>query len=109
MAEMQRATPGALGTLGSPAKAPPGSSKALAATAPAPAAATEELSGTDLPLLLSAAAVALLQGQPPLAEHAVTLGYVEKLVRLLGARAPPLPPGGLTPEALDAEPLLPGE
>lgn len=107
MAEMQRATPGAaLGSLGSPIKA------ALAATAP-PAAAAPPLEepgggGADLPLLLSAAAVALLQAQPALAEHAVALGYVEKLLRLLAARVPALPAGGLTAELLDSEPLLPG-
>jgi hypothetical protein len=53
--------------------------------------------------------VALLQAQPgALAEHAVALGYVEKLVRLLAARATPLPAGGLTAELLDSASLLPG-
>lgn len=75
------------------------------ATVDGTAAAAADL---DLPLLLSAAAVAALQAQPGLAEHAVSLGYVDKLVRLLAARAPPLPPGGFTAELLDAEPLLPG-
>lgn len=40
----------------------------------------------DLAVLLSAAAVAVLQHHPPLAEHAVALGYVDKLVKLLAAR-----------------------
>jgi hypothetical protein len=53
--------------------------------------------------------VALLQAQPgALAEHAAALGYVEKLVRLLAARAPPLPAGGLTAELLDSVPQQPG-
>ena len=137
IAEVQRLTPGASqapgsSTVGSPSKPAPGSAlvpakaaataggsaatpAAAAAHSAAGAAAGAAVDGTaaaadlDLPLLLSAAAVAALQAQPGLAEHAVSLGYVDKLVRLLAARAPALPPGGLTAELLDAEPLLPGK
>ena len=133
VAEVQRLTPGASqapgsSVVGSPSKLAPSSAlvpaKAAAASAvgksagaaaaagqgAAAAVGTPAATGTDLdlPLLLSAAAVAALQAQPGLAEHAVSLGYVEKLLRLLAARAPPLPPGGLTAELLDAELLLPG-
>lgn len=86
--DVQRATPSA-GTLGSPSKPTllgnPATSTALAATTtaaakPAAAGADEQQGGSsggpDLPLLLSAAAVALLQAQPALAEHAVSLGCV---------------------------------
>ena len=40
-------------------------------------------------LLLSAAAVALLRGHTLLADHAVDLGYVDKLLKLIAARLPP--------------------
>lgn len=134
--EVQRSTPGA--NLGSPPKPglhstalvsasvtpqdrlAPGSGSAgggapggaLAAGGGAEAhmpSATAAAPGADLALLLSAAAVALLQAQPSLAEHAVSLGYLEKLVRLLAARVPPLPVGGLTAEALDGGRLMPDE
>ncbi len=137
VSEVQRLTPGASqapgsSLVGSPSKPGPGSAlvpakpaagTAASAGAPTVAAAAAARSaaegataadGTaagadvDLPLLLSAAAVAALQAQPGLAEHAVSLGYVEKLLRLLAARAPQLPPGGLSVELLDADPLLPG-
>ena len=152
---MQRGTPSA--ALGSPTK--PGGAGSAALPQPPGDAGDAIGGGADLPLLLSAAAVALLQAQPGLAEHAVVLGYVgetlfrclkmgkdacmkgkrvaahcpclhsptacpcdsprrqplrvcpcaEKLVRLLVARAPPLPPGGLTADLLEGAPLLPGE
>lgn len=43
--------------------------------------------------MLSAAAVELLRGHPLLADHAVSLGYVERLLKLLSARLPPKPQG----------------
>lgn len=43
--------------------------------------------------MLSAAAVELLRGHPLLADHAVGLGYVERLLKLLSARLPPTPQG----------------
>lgn len=116
MREVQRSTPAA--NLGSPSKpglalvaatAGGGSSASLAASAAAAGAGASGGDSTDVALLLSAAAVALLQAQPALAEHTVALGYVEKLVRLLAARAPALPAGGLTPDLIDAAPLLPGK
>ena len=42
----------------------------------------------DRALLLSAAAVELLRGHHLLADHAVSLGYVERLLKLLSARLP---------------------
>lgn len=113
--EVQRSTPAA--NLGSPSKpglalvAAPATASGgdiLAAGAGAAAPGSSGGDSTDTALLLSAAAVALLQVQPALADHAVALGYVDKLVRLLAVRAPALPAGGLTPELFDAAPLLPG-
>lgn len=43
--------------------------------------------------MLSAAAVELLRGHSLLADHAVSLGYVERLLKLLSARLPPTPQG----------------
>ncbi len=40
-------------------------------------------------VLLAAAAVELLRSHPLLGDHAVGLGYVDKLLRLLAARLPP--------------------
>lgn len=40
----------------------------------------------DAALLLAAAAVELLRRNPGLADHAVALGYVDRLLRLLSAR-----------------------
>ena len=40
-------------------------------------------------MLLAAAAVELLRSHPLLGDHAVGLGYVDKLLRLLAARLPP--------------------
>lgn len=48
---------------------------------------------SDRALMLSAAAVELLRGHPLLADHAVGLGYVERLLKLLSARLPPKPQG----------------
>lgn len=45
----------------------------------------------DRPLLLAAAAVALLGTYPLLAEHAVSLGYVQQLLDLLAACTGPSP------------------
>lgn len=39
-------------------------------------------------LLLSAAAVELLRGHPLLADHAVGLGYADRLLKLLATRVP---------------------
>ena len=44
-------------------------------------------------MMLSAAAVELLRGHPLLADHAVGLGYVERLLKLLAARLPSTPQG----------------
>jgi hypothetical protein len=110
VSEVQRSTPGIITHVGSPSKP----STLLALSGPPAAGADPQQAeaataiGADLPLLLSAAAVALLQAQPPLADHAVALGYVDKLVKLLAARAPPLPGGTLAPELLEGAPLLPG-
>jgi hypothetical protein len=41
---------------------------------------------SDQALLLSAAAVAFLQANVPLGDHAAALGYVDKLVRVVAAR-----------------------
>ncbi|CAD7701733.1 unnamed protein product, partial [Ostreobium quekettii] len=46
----------------------------------------------DLPVLLSAASVALLKVHGLLADHATSLGYMKHLVRALGDRAPSPPP-----------------
>jgi hypothetical protein len=109
VAELQRSTPAA--QLGSPSKPATALAVTTAAANSAAAATDSQLAGAgaDLALLLSAAAVALLQAQPALGDHAAGLGYVEKAVRLLAARAPPLPGGALEPEALREAPLLPGE
>ena len=40
-------------------------------------------------VLLAAAAVELLRSHPLLGDHAVGLGYIDKLLRLLAARLPP--------------------
>lgn len=40
-------------------------------------------------LVLAAAAAALLQEHPALAEHGAALGYVDALLRLLAANLPP--------------------
>ena len=48
---------------------------------------------SDRALLLSAAAVELLRGHPLLADHAVSLGYVDSLFKLLAARLPSKPQG----------------
>ena len=53
-----------------------------AATGVAPAIGAE----ADLGVLLSAAAVAVLQHHGLLAEHVVALGYVDKLLKVLAAR-----------------------
>lgn len=45
-------------------------------------------------LMLSAAAVELLRGHPLLADHAVGLGYVQRLLPLLAARLAPTKPQG---------------
>ena len=45
-------------------------------------------------LLLAAAAVELVRGHPLLPHHAVALGYVDRLVKLLAACLPPQPPPG---------------
>ena len=45
--------------------------------------------------MLSAATVELLRGHPLLADHAVSLGYVERLLKLLSARLPSKPQGKL--------------
>lgn len=95
VAVLQAATPSAgLGSPLRPARShpAPGSSPGTVATGgtvPAPAAAPGGMAApadVDLAVLLSAAAVAVLQHHPPLAEHAVALGYVDKLVKLLAAR-----------------------
>ena len=44
--------------------------------------------GRETALLLSAATVELLRGHPLLADHAVGLGYVDRLLKLLAARLP---------------------
>lgn len=44
--------------------------------------------GRETALLLSAATVELLRGHPLLADHAVSLGYVDRLLKLLAARLP---------------------
>lgn len=44
--------------------------------------------GTEIALLLSAATVELLRGHSLLADHAVGLGYVERLMKLLAAHVP---------------------
>ena len=51
----------------------------------------------DRPLLLAAAAVALLGTYPLLAEHAVSLGYVQQLLDLFAACTGPSP--GTKPHA----------
>lgn len=48
---------------------------------------------SDRALLLSAATVELLRGHPLLADHAVGLGYTDRLLKLLAARLPPKPQG----------------
>lgn len=47
----------------------------------------------DRALLLSAAAVELLRAHSLLADHAVGLGYTDRLSKLLVARLPPKPQG----------------
>ena len=44
---------------------------------------------SDRALLLSAATVELLRGHALLADHAVALGYIERLLKLMAARLPP--------------------
>ena len=44
-------------------------------------------------LLLAAAAVELVRGHPLLADHAVSLGYIDRLLKLLAARVPAKPQG----------------
>ena len=50
---------------------------------------------SDRALMLSAATVELLRGHRLLADHAVSLGYVERLLKLLSARLPSKPLGKL--------------
>ena len=50
---------------------------------------------SDRALLLSAAAVELLRGHALLADHAVALGYTDRLLKLLAARLPMKPSGQL--------------
>lgn len=51
-----------------------------------PASGAAAAADADLAVLLSAAAVAVLQNHAPLADHVVALGYVDKLLKLLAAR-----------------------
>ena len=47
-----------------------------------------------LAVLLAAAAVELLRGHGLLADHAVKLGYIDKLMKVLAARVPARAAGG---------------
>lgn len=103
MSALQALTPGGSGPPvgGSPAKAAgPGGDAPVR-----PRGAASAGDDADLAVLLSAAAVAALAQAPGLGDHAVALGYADRLARLLGARVPPLPPGGLPPALLDEAPL----
>jgi len=90
---VQSSTPGA--NLGSPVKIHPRSTGESTTSAGDGQQQEEEEDAHDMAVLLSAAAVALLQYHPSLADHAVSLGYVDKCISLLAGRAPKLPPGGL--------------
>ncbi|GAB4814092.1 hypothetical protein N2152v2_001138 [Parachlorella kessleri] len=118
LAVLQAATPTAP-SMGSPVRGGSLGPAAAAAGAAAPARAPGVIvpaagtgvspatgSDADLGVLLSAAAVAVLQHHGLLAEHVVALGYVDKLLKVLAARLPALPPGGLTADLLDAQPPL---
>ncbi len=94
VAVLQAATPGAAGA-GSPLRVPAPARLPGAPAPPAPAAAARAAPAAagdpaapdaDLGVLLSAAAVAVLQYHALLAEHVVALGYVDKLLKLLAAR-----------------------
>lgn len=75
--------------------APPGGS---AAREEAPAGPGTQ-ARTNKVLLVSAAAVELLKAQPGLSEHAASLGYGDKLLRVLTSHLPSHP--------LSASPFLP--
>lgn len=97
---VQSTTPGA--NLGSPLKIHPSSTSNRDSTVGINTGYGQEEEDThDMAVLVSAAAVALLQYHPSLADHAVSLGYVDKCIRLLAGRAPNLPPGGLLALAVD--------
>lgn len=96
---VQSSTPQA--NLGSPIKS------GVSTTVRSGAAAAPATEGSGRAITLSAAAVALLQYHPSLADHAVGLGYVEKCIRLLGARVPaPSKRGGGVASMETSEALL---
>lgn len=56
-------------------------------------AGSSQTAPAGLAVLLAAAAVELLRGHGLLADHAVKLGYMDKLVKVLAARVPARPAG----------------
>ena len=56
-------------------------------------AGSSQTAPAGLAVLLAAAAVELLRGHGLLADHAVKLGYMDKLMKVLAARVPARPAG----------------
>ena len=56
-------------------------------------AGSSQTAPAGLAVLLAAAAVELLRGHSLLADHAVKLGYMDKLMKVLAARVPARPAG----------------